>query len=206
MIKLYMGKIGVGKSTALALEARKYMKKGIKVYSNFHLLGAYKIDPYNLGKYNFENCAIFIDEAQIVFNNRDYRNTPKHIFDFIALSRHYNCDIHFASQSWEDLDVKIRRQAHRIYIVQPTILFFAIKLQLVRLNFGLNEDSTDIVTKYRMSLLDTRYKLKRPAWKYFDSFERINYPKLPSGMKWGTKPLEFIDKLKLKLNHLLKNS
>lgn len=79
-----------------------------RVYSNFPLPGALKLDFDALGRYKVENALILIDEISLVCDSRDYKNFKSYTKEFFALSGHFRCDICYFSQGWEDTDKRIR--------------------------------------------------------------------------------------------------
>ena len=121
-IDIVMGKTGIGKTTYLALLAKKYMKKNYKVYSNVYINGCYYINPKDdLGKYLIENALVIIDEAGLEFNNRDYKNFTKDLFRFFTKHRHLKTHVVLSVQLWDRLDIVIREVIHRIYVVKQCI-------------------------------------------------------------------------------------
>lgn len=111
MISLCFGSPGAGKSTYIAHLAYKYYGKR-PVFCNFDCAYTYKFNLSQLGLVAFPaRSLILIDEAGIDFNNRNYKAFPKEIIKFLKLHRHYDVDIMFFSQSWEDVDITIRRLA-----------------------------------------------------------------------------------------------
>lgn len=201
MITLIMGLPGSGKSTLSALISKKYHKKGIPVYSNMHILGSRYLDINWLGRNNLEDCALIIDEAQLVYDNRNFKNFREEWKYFYSNHRHYRVEIYLISQSFEDLDIKLRRLASRIWILQPTLLGFThIKVQKVKQRFGVNKDGNDIITIYTINGLNTRYYRKKPAWAYFDSFEKKELPPIPDDRLWGETPIKLPLKQRLILS------
>ncbi len=187
-LELIMGKAGSGKSTLIAHLVKKANKKNRSVYCNHHVLGAHKIESKWLGKYMLEDCDIIIDEAQIEFDNRNFKSFTDELKFFFSNYRHFKCDVYIVSQSWEDLDIKIRRQAKKIYIMQNSFIPFTILLQRVKMKFGVNEDKTDIVTKFSTNiipLIGWSLKLNFTVWHYFDSYSKPNLPRVPYQTLWG---------------------
>lgn len=181
-IEVIMGKTGIGKTTYLALLARKAMKKGIAVYSNVEIAGTYMIDIDDLGKYDIQNAVVIIDEAAIKgLNNREWKGLQKHVMNFFALHRHYRTHVIISTQSVDGIDVVVRRLAHCIYILQPCLFVpqrWFIKVKKVSSNIDINKDTGQIEQRYSyvpLLLLGTVYYYKCPAWSMFDSHE---YPEL----------------------------
>ena len=195
---LIMGKPGSGKSLYMAYLVKKSLRQGRKVYTNHHVLGAEYLDTNWLGRYDLYDVDIIIDEAQIVWDNRDFKTFSKEMKFFISNFRHFKCRLYIISQSYEDLDVKIRRQAHNIYIVQPSIIPYTFMLQKINMKFGISEDESNIVTKFKSSILGLRFHIAPILYKYFDSYSRPNFPVVPIHDKWGLIPKSF--KLKDFLN------
>lgn len=187
-LELIMGKAGSGKSTLIAHIVRKCNKVNRPVFCNHHVLGAQKIDSEYLGKYLYQDCTIIIDEAQIEFDNRNFKSFTKELKFFFSNYRHFKCDVYIVSQSWEDLDIKIRRQATKMFIMQKSFIPFTLLLQRVRIRFGVNDDKTDIITKFSTNILPVigwTLKLNFTVWKYFNSYSIPKMPLPPKLGLWG---------------------
>lgn len=187
-LELIMGKAGSGKSTLIAHLVRQANKKKRKVFCNHHVLGATKFSHEWLGKYMLEDCTIIIDEAQICFDNRDFKSFTKELKFFFSNYRHFQADIYVVSQSWEDLDIKIRRQAKKISIMKGSIIPFTIMLQRVKMKFGVSEDKTDIITQFGTTIIPIigwTLKFNFTVWHYFDSYSKPILPKIPEEIEWG---------------------
>lgn len=176
---LIMGKPGSSKSSYAAYLSQKYMKKGYPVFSNFHISGTYKINPYQLGEIDLpDDSIVFCDESQILWDSRDFKRFPEPNKFFFSHYRHLRTKCFVMSQSFEDLDVKIRRQAKHLYIMQG-IYFFGIAVrQKVRMKFGISDTEDSIITRYKSRIFDFRFNWVRPAWKLFNSYSKPVMPKL----------------------------
>ena len=90
----------------------KYLKRRISVYSNVPITGAYRLDAkVDIGHYMIEDAKIIIDEAGIEYNNRNYKSFPQEAIYFYKYHRHYRVSVDVFSQSYEDMDVTLRRLA-----------------------------------------------------------------------------------------------
>lgn len=194
-LMLVMGKAGSGKSTLAGIITRKALRKGRKVYSNHHVLGAIQLHHSNLGMYDIQDSDIIIDEGQLYYDSRDFKNFSEANKFFFSHFRHFGNRVYILSQSFDDLDVKIRRQAQFIYIAQPFVKGLLL-LQKIRMKFGVSEDETDIVTKYKFNAFGYRIKLGFPVWKYFDSYSKPTLPKLDNEL-WGEQPMSKFSKFNI---------
>lgn len=135
MIIDFHGFVGSGKSTALAYIARRLnagksvfgLSPRGSVWSSFPLPNCYKLDPTKIGFFDLRNCTLLIDEVSQYFDNRNFQNFLTETMMYFKLSRHYTCDIVFASQSATDADKKIRQLVQTSYIVDKFGMFSIIK-------------------------------------------------------------------------------
>ena len=74
-------------------------------------------------------------KASLEFNNRfNFPKTfPKTCIEFFKLHRHYGVAIDVFSQSYEDMDITIRRLATKFIVVRKSILPYFISTRLQRL-------------------------------------------------------------------------
>jgi hypothetical protein len=205
-LEIVMGKPGVGKSTFAAKLAKLYLNKGYPVWSNTPIRGCFQIDcRKDLMSYNVSDGLLIVDEAGIEFDNRDWKNFTKNLVEFFKTYRHYRMHVLILSQSWEDVDKKIRQLASSIYILNPTIFGLThLCLKEVSCYVGISEDE-QIVEKYSFKpfwLLGTRYYYKRDAWKMFDTYER----KKLQNKEWQVWASYTHVRTVQKLYHFLKNT
>lgn len=127
MIRVFFGNPGCGKSTYIAKQCfflSKKQKPYTHIYSNVELtipaVGyVSSIDLHTLGKWTFPKNSYFaLDEAGIEYNNRNYKSLPQYTIAWFKLHRHYQVDIDVFSQSWEDMDITIRRLADQLWYMQ----------------------------------------------------------------------------------------
>lgn len=186
-IWIVMGKTGVGKTTYLALQARKYQKKGVKVYSNVDILGTYKINPKeDLGRYAMEDCLVIIDEAGLEFNSRDFKQFTKDLYKFFTLHRHSRAHVILSVQFWDRLDIVIRELVHRIFIIQPCFLKGLMKVVEVGNKIDINEDGVIVQRFSYVSALigGLKYFRRKPAYPLFDTHSIEKLPEKDFEL-WG---------------------
>lgn len=127
MIQLYTGVPGSGKSCHVAKDILSMLKKGIYVLANFDFDASpwdeyfIRIDDYPLvgnvqdavlalpRTRREHNCCLVIDEAQRVFNSRDWNSAGRSGWlKFFTLSRHFGSDVILVAQSSNMVDKQIR--------------------------------------------------------------------------------------------------
>ena len=156
----------------------KYLKRRIPVYSNVPITGAYKLDPKeDIGTYMIEDAKVIIDEAGIEYNNRNYKSFPQEAIYFYKYHRHYKVSVDVFSQSYEDMDVTLRRLAQNFYVVRRSLVPFYIVARRIRRRVGIDERQ-QIADLYSMGLpiLDTKRIFSPPLWKLFNSYSRKELP------------------------------
>lgn len=173
-LSLYFGIPGAGKSTFAAYLARKDMKKGRKVWSNFGITGAYKCEKSDFGKYMMTDGRLIIDEAGLEYDNRKMSMTNDEIY-FFKYHRHYQLDVDFFSQGL-DVDIKIRKLARHIYLIKPSIIpFFIVRKEIGR-KVGISEMTKEIIDEYFFVPLGVKWIFCPPLWKLFNTLSRKQLP------------------------------
>lgn len=184
------GKPGSGKSTLLTKMMYQDVKHGWKVYSDTpnNVPGVEFFDPLEFKKGNFlpdgkelgQKVSLYFDEMGILYNNRDFKNNlnPKTL-EYWKCHRHKFAKITFGSQSYKDMDLKLRQLAQVLFLCKRGILknFTVAKRIRVILDIQNNEnpDSKDqggqIIEKYTYDLpIFWKFTLL-PRWiKKFDSY------------------------------------
>lgn len=184
-----------GKSTFLAKLAKKYQKKGLTVYSNFYIKGCYQLDFDLLGKVDYHDCVMLIDEISLFADCRNFKEFGKDLVYFFTNHGHYNILIWWCSQS-ADCDKKIRNLTESLYYVRPAPFGFSY---LRRIEKGINTDTmTDCYKLCGFPRLVWRWRY----YKMFDSYCRRSLPPAPSvpwdlpiGAEADVKGLKFSQKI-----------
>lgn len=154
MIRTFFGAPGVGKTTVAVKMALKNRKKYNHVYLNFshRIPKAYTCDLDGLGEWTFpEHSYIAIDEAGIEYNSRAYKALPKATIKWLKLHRHYKCNVDVFSQSWEDMDVTIRRLSTDLWYLYRIGPFTLARRVFKRVTVDRNTEQ--IIDGYRMPSL-----------------------------------------------------
>lgn len=115
---MIFGKKGSGKSTLLTRLAVKYAKQGRIVYSNTPVyypgIRYYKVE--DIGNFTFpEYSIVFLDEAGIYFDNRNFKNFRPEVRDWFKYQRHHKVTVYLFSQTF-DIDLKLRNLTDLMYM------------------------------------------------------------------------------------------
>lgn len=156
-----------------------YLKRRIDVYSNVPITGAYVLNAKtDIGNYMIENAKIIIDEAGIEYNNRNFKSFPQEAIYFYKYHRHYQTSVDVFSQSFEDMDVTLRRLAQNFYVVRKSLVPFCVVVRRIRRKVGVDEQTKQIADLYAMGLpvFDTKRIFSPPLWKLFNSYSRKELP------------------------------
>ena len=194
MIRTFFGSPGAGKTTLAVKMAMKKKKYYDNVYLNFEhtIPGTYVCSLDEIGEWTFpDDSYIAVDEAGIEFNNRAYKALPKPAIAWFKKHRHYRCDIAIFSQSWEDMDITLRRLSDQLWYLYRFGPFTLSRRVYKRVT--VNKETEQIIDGYRMAsmlwlliwplqleggLFEPKFKLTyRPFYyQYFDSYSKDNIP------------------------------
>lgn len=180
MISCVFGLPGAGKSTLMAKMCLNSLKHGRPVYCNFSLAGAHLLDFDDLGKYNFENCLILIDEAMNEADSRGFKTFSPELKYFFSNHRHYGVEVVYFSQAYDDVDKKIRNNTQNLYYIRKLPFGFSSYTPIYR-TLTINEFTHEICSGYKMAGIFQCKLFWRPRYyKYFDTHERKDLlPLLP---------------------------
>ncbi len=199
MIRVFFGNIGCGKTTfacrqfykRLRADQRDQKKKRLPLYSNyycnFECSLAKSVTLQDLGKWTFpEYSYIIVDEAGIEYNNRKFKTLSQETISWMKLSRHYKCDVDFVSQSWDDMDITIRRLASELWYVRKLGPFTMLRRIYKRVD--IDEETHQICDFYEFGKIlpcilpfpfhqhNFEIFLRKPYYKYFDSYSKPETP------------------------------
>lgn len=173
---IYFGVPGSGKTTFAAYLAKKRLKKGKKVYSNVSIKGTYEVCKADIGNYLIDNGLLLIDEAGVDYNNRKFKSFTDEEVYFFKHHRHYKVDIAIFSQGYDDMDLKLRTLATRLYIVKKSIFPGFIKRKLITKRLGIDKQTKQIIDQYSFAILGTKYIYCPKLWKMFNSYSTKDLP------------------------------
>lgn len=118
-LDVIFGKKGCGKSTTLNKLAYKYYKSGWHVFCDMNdsmQPFVRQLDASRLYQYKLPyNSVVFVGEANLHWDNRDFKDFPKPMQKYFRKQRHKRVKIILFSQTY-DTDKKIRDLADRLFI------------------------------------------------------------------------------------------
>lgn len=182
---------GGGKTTLYAHIVDKLTADQTKVYGNVPLTLPEEQAKYfrlienprkDIGKYDYHDCVILIDESGVDFNNRDWKNTTQAFIKYIKYHRHFRCTMWWFSQSYNDMDKTIRTLADNIYYINKTFLNSlgigtTFKIRKIDRMVGINELTSQLEDMYKFKKF-SGYRFKaHKLFKMFDSY--CTYPLEP---------------------------
>lgn len=186
MIDTYFGSPGCGKTT-FAVKLMRKDRKHDRCYANFQhsVPDQFTCDLVDLGDWTFPpDSHVLIDEAGIEYNNRKFKSLPQKTIKWFKLHRHFRCDCAIFSQSWEDMDITIRRLSDRLWYMLKIGPWTLTRRVYKRVT--VDDKTQQIIDGYKMANLawlliyplqcDFLFKRKfyitfRPFYyKYFDSY------------------------------------
>lgn len=176
MFDVYFGAPGSGKSTMACRLALQSLKKGRRVFSNVEIKNCLELDPRaDIGKYDISNGLVIIDEAGIEYNNREFKSFSQAQNRWFKLYRHARCDIVIFSQSFEDMDKKLRLLANRYFLVERSIIPKFIRVRQISKKIAVSEIDRQIIDAYDFVPFSRRLYFGPKYWKHFDSYIMPEY-------------------------------
>lgn len=172
---------GSGKTTVLTMLAQRALQgkstlglpPSKTVFTTFPCPGCFQLDFNNLGRYNFHDCLILIDEISLYADNRNFRQFSADLLYFFKLHRHHKVNLVWCSQSASDADRKIRSVTEMSYIIDKYLCFTAIK-PILKSHSVINGQPDE---RYELAPMPCWYWCYRPKWyRCFDSYSTKPLP------------------------------
>lgn len=182
MINIIVGKPGQGKTYLLTRLAVKFLKLGRVVYSNYFIdlekLKSFGIVPEDSKivywisiseLVNIKSGVILMDECQVYFNSRNWKNLPERLQYKLQQHRKHGLDIWGAVQNLKRIDTIVRELVSWVY---KTKKIFNI--------FILNQfDPEDIDKQTRKSVSFPKiYFLNKKIADCYDTLQEIDFSKI----------------------------
>lgn len=185
---MIFGKKGSGKTTLLTKLTLRYLKKGIPVYSNVYIPGAYLFNPLDIGFKDIPpNSVIMIDEVGLIWDSRDFKSFKKEYRDYFKYQRQYRHTVYLLSQTF-DIDKKLRDLTDQMYLIRCYFNVFSVarrinkSITIVHADSGTGESHLADDMQFDTLLLFWAGAVKVTFIpKYSIYFKSFNPPKLPPG-------------------------
>lgn len=161
------------------LEDTTLFKRQIAVYSNVPITGAAVLDAKaDPGKVMIARGKVIIDEAGVEFNNRNFKSFSAEAIYFFKYHRHYELSVDVFSQSFEDMDVTIRRLARNFYVVRKSLVPNFILVRKIIRRVGIDQQTHQITDQYDFGIpvLDSKWVYCPPLWRLFNTYSRKDLP------------------------------
>lgn len=170
---------GSGKSTLMVDLMIKDLKKGWEIYSNIPdiRLPCRVFDPKDLSDFKpVPHSALYIDEAGLLWDNRNFKTFAAGLTEFYKLQRKYKCKVIINSQTF-DVDKKIRDLVDRMYLcsnVAGCFCFVRPILRKLKLQEAMGDSESKIVDNLQFDSIFRCRLLFLP--RYFPAFDSYRAP------------------------------
>lgn len=177
------GKKGAGKSTYMLYLMLRHLKQGWNVYTNMEdvkLDGVRIMDVASLKTCTPESHSVlFIDEAGLIWDNRNFKSFDSGYTEFFKLQRKYGCKMYVNSQAF-DIDKKLRDLTDSMVLMSCLFGCIGIVRPIIR-KVALVEASAQgdsrIADNLKFgSLFSFKFLWLPKYFKYFDSFSAPERP------------------------------
>ncbi len=167
---------GTGKTTLAAKIVREANYNNKKVFSNVPIITANVFNLKDLGKYDFSNSVIIIDEAGTEVSNRQWHTNLNHEqIEALKLHRHDNIDIYLFSQSYDDIDKKFRELTTKLLMLSKSKLPFFVYATAIKKTMQLINGQ--IVQFFEIDKANCFRFFVVNKWAYFNSYQSKKLPK-----------------------------
>ncbi len=185
-LTMVIGKKGAGKSTDIQKRTFEALAKGWDVYSSTPVAGAKLVDPKKLAISSLpSDSLILIDEAGIIWNNRDFKDFNGDMRRYFKKQRHAKHKIVLYSQAW-DVDVTLRRLCDDLWIMKNYFGCYSVSRRILRtitlVSAEKMQGEGQIADDLRYDSLlffwcgSVRFTFIPNYMNYFDSFEMEELP------------------------------
>ena len=182
---MVVGKKGSGKTTWMVKLIYQHLRRGYVVYANIDIPGVHMFDPTKIGEYTFpKNSAVFIDEANLFWDNRRWKDIAANLIEWFRYQRQYRVKLYMFSQTF-DIDKKLRSLCDDLYLVQNVarVICWCKRIRKwpdLKQAEGESEARIVDMIQYDSLLLlpfGSRHMVYIPKWSNF--FKSYNPPPLP---------------------------
>lgn len=161
------------------LLSSKLLRRKTPVYSNVPITGAYQLDvKKDIGYFMITDAKVIIDEAGVEYNNRKFKEFPQESIYWYKYHRHYGCSVDVFSQSFDDMDITLKRLAQNYYVLKKSLLPFFIVTKKIRRKVSVDKQTHQIIDMFYFGLpvIDSHWIFSPPLWKLFNSYSHKQLP------------------------------
>jgi len=163
MVEGFTGLPGSGKTYWLTKIALDRLKKGQKVYANFHIDGV--VYYQNLTEVlNVRKGLILVDEINLVCPSRWWNKFPPELAYFWSQTRKFGLDIFWTAQHIDRVDKIIREISNYVWWIKT--MPFGIRNARCYIPEHINKEKRDCFNS-------KWFRIKKKIYEKFDTFEAI---------------------------------
>ena len=148
-----------------------------RVYSSFPLPGCFQLQWEMLGKLQYENCLILIDEISHYCDNRDWKNFTPELRYFFTMHGHMKIDFVYCGQHWEQVDKKIQQMTQQLFYIEKR--GGLTKISPVHTSFKF-AGGTPTMKYYLAPPLGCSMIRRKKYYSHFNSFDFKRLPDAPA--------------------------
>lgn len=191
-VSLYIGMPRSGKTTYIAYLTKLCNDCGKRVFCNVPIIGAIPFEKEDLGKFDMSNSVILLDEAGIMYDNRNFKDGfTKESLKFLKLLGHYKSNVALFSQSM-DIDLKWVRMSTNIFMIKKSIIPGFTSMSMIKRYLDVDENTHQIVDFFEKptGLLKKIFKFRfwrKPYYKLFNSWDAPNLPPMKNQTPYSSK-------------------
>jgi hypothetical protein len=159
-----------------------YIQKGIPVYSNIPLRGAFKLsDDDIINGFPLKNGAVvFLDEVQNYANSRSWDKLSDNLYFIFSQGGKYDLKLYYTAQDSSRVDKTLREVSNYYYDVKKLIADNPLSSNTANINnffkriIIIDRYSSNYEYSFKRNAKRSFFILKRWFFSYFDSFYAIN--------------------------------
>lgn len=193
MISGVFGLPGAGKSVFLAkcahlaLQGKPFSVGGHPLHygnydailTNFYCSGCSKFDFNELGKVDFQNCLFLCDEISLLADSRSFKTFSDDAKFFFSQHRKGGNTFIWCSQSYDDVDKRIRNLTDHYYHIRPSHVFGDKMSTVIPIEPYFDIENGHPTTGYEFApFLQHGHVWLPHFWHYIDSYAYITSKQL----------------------------
>lgn len=161
-----------GRPISIGTYSLQHFRKYDRVYTNFPCSCCYQIDFEELGRKDFSNSLIVIDEIMLLCDSRNFKSFGENLKFFFSQHRKMHVDFIWCSQSYDDTDKKIRNLTSQFFYVYQAGLQFSV-VRPIEAFFRVTDGAIKSGYEYA-PLINSKFMWRPFYYKYADTDAIIN--------------------------------